>query len=214
MLGKIAGIGLVVLLVGALIGGGAYILTQDNGNAESHQAGSGRQNEATGQQGGNGGNASQGNGGGGNGGGGGRAVGNESTSGGGYGGGANTTAAGTLLEDSGRGNRGQGGQEKELETEVKDLFTIVGTVVSTEEELVLQTDDGEVVVGLGPEWYREAQSYAPAVGDEVEVTGFYEGENFEVVTIENLLTGETLILREPTGRPLWAGGRGRWSETY
>ena len=37
------------------------------------------------------------------------------------------------------------------------------------------------------------------------MTGFYEDGEFKAGTVENLTTGETIILRDETGRPMWAG---------
>ena len=87
--------------------------------------------------------------------------------------------------------------------------SISGTVVSVDHGLVLQTEDSDVAVGLGPTWYREDTGFALDIGDAVVVTGFYEGEELEAGSIENVSTGDTLYMRDETGRPLWAG-RGRW----
>ena len=100
------------------------------------------------------------------------------------------------------------------EAQAEDWLTVTGTAVSVEGELVLETDQGEVLVGLGPEWYRETQGMSIAVGDSVTVHGFFEDEEFKAASVENLTTGETLMLRDETGRPMWAGrgqgqGRGR-----
>jgi hypothetical protein len=43
-------------------------------------------------------------------------------------------------------------------------------------------------------------------GDELVLSGFYEGDKFEIGVITNNTTQQTLTLREATGRPLWAGG--------
>ena len=75
-----------------------------------------------------------------------------------------------------------------------------------EDELSIQTADGEEVMHLGPEWYWEAEGIALNLGDEVEVTGFYESDEFEVAGIENLTTGESVVLRDDSGRPMWSGG--------
>jgi len=79
------------------------------------------------------------------------------------------------------------------------------------EAVVVRTDDGrELLVGLGQSSYREAQGFALEVGDRVTVEGFYEDGEFKAGTLQNLATGEALVLRDTTGRPMWAGaGRGQ-----
>ena len=47
-------------------------------------------------------------------------------------------------------------------------------------------------------------------GDSVSLTGFYEDGDFEVGQIDDQTTGQTVSLRDESGRPLWAG-RGRRS---
>ena len=101
-----------------------------------------------------------------------------------------------------------GGEEHPAET----WTTVTGTVVALDPDLVLQTEEGEVVVHLGPEWYWGEQGLAISVGDQVAATGFFEQDGLEATRIENLTTGQSLALRDGSGRPLWAGrGRGgRW----
>lgn len=84
-----------------------------------------------------------------------------------------------------------------------------GVVVArVDDELTIQTADGEMVVHLGPEWYWDAEGIGLSAGDQVQVTGFYEGDEFEVAGVENTTTGESVTLRDDSGRPMWAG-RGR-----
>ena len=37
------------------------------------------------------------------------------------------------------------------------------------------------------------------------MTGFYEDGEFKAGTVENLTTGETIVLRDEAGRPMWSG---------
>lgn len=83
--------------------------------------------------------------------------------------------------------------------------TVTGTVVALDPDLVLRTGEGEEVIHLGPEWYRESAGFSLALGDQVAVTGFYGDHGFEAVSVENLTTGQTLTLRDGAGRPAWAG---------
>jgi hypothetical protein len=83
-------------------------------------------------------------------------------------------------------------------------------VIAFEDELAVETAEGEVEVGTGPAWFWDENGIALNAGDEVVLHGFYEGDEFELGAIENVTTGEALTLRDETGRPLWAG-RGRWA---
>ena len=81
--------------------------------------------------------------------------------------------------------------------------TLTGEVTVVDGEITVQTAEGEVVVGLGQASCREG--FALEVGDEVSVTGFYEDGEFKAGTVENLTTGETIVLRDEAGRPMWSG---------
>jgi hypothetical protein len=85
---------------------------------------------------------------------------------------------------------------------------MTGVVTAVDGEIAMQTDAGEVVVGLGQAAYRQQMDFVLQVGDEVAVTGFYEEGEFKGGTVQDLTTGRTIILRDETGRPLWSG-RGR-----
>jgi len=83
--------------------------------------------------------------------------------------------------------------------------TLEGKVTAVDIDMTMETADGTVLVGLGQSWYREQAGFTLLVGDEVVVTGFYEDGEFKAGTIENQTTGKTLVLRDETGRPIWAG---------
>ena len=51
---------------------------------------------------------------------------------------------------------------------------------------------------------RGKQGFAPDVGDQVTLDGFYENGEFEVTFIANLTNDQTVYLRDETGHPLWA----------
>jgi hypothetical protein len=220
---KILGIGFAVVLALALVGGSAYILLRPQ-EAKVEQVGAGRRNaEVQLAGGGNGSGRAQGGTGGGygqsyesgqsrgqqvhgrgqNAGDNGQNVGGNEQNVGGNGQGGSGRGQGT-------GSSGaQGTGVPEADHPVEAWMTVTGEVVSLEGgELTVQTTDGEVVAHLGPEWYWEEQGISLDAGDQVSVTGFYEGDEFEVGRIENLTSGESVTLRDDTGRPMWAG-RGR-----
>jgi hypothetical protein len=49
-------------------------------------------------------------------------------------------------------------------------LTVTGEVTALDDELVIETVDGEMAVHLGPEWYWKAEGIALNPGDEVEVS--------------------------------------------
>ncbi len=83
--------------------------------------------------------------------------------------------------------------------------TIRGIVTVTDTDVTLRTPTGDVAVGMGPAHYREEAGFAVNVGDEITVSGYTEGEEFKAGMVENHTTGQTIVLRDETGRPMWAG---------
>jgi hypothetical protein len=115
-------------------------------------------------------------------------------------------------QSGGRGQRigrGQGTGSEYVPTSIAQE-TIEGIVVETT-ELVLETDSGETVqVGLGPSHYRDSQGFVLSIGDKAQVSGYWEDGEFKAAQVTNLDTGESIILRDASGRPMWAGqGRGQ-----
>lgn len=113
----------------------------------------------------------------------------------------------------GQAGQGQGGTANatgEPQAELEEWVTIEGTVLQTL-ELVVEIDGGETVqVGLGPSHYRDAQGFVLNVDDQVRISGYWEDGEFKAGEVENLTSGETIVLRDAYGRPLWSG-RGRGS---
>jgi hypothetical protein len=97
------------------------------------------------------------------------------------------------------------------QADVGEWLTLQGTVASVDSNaLVVQTRDGEqVTVENRAWWFAQDQGFSAQVGDEVRLTGFYEGDELEVGQIDDITTGQTVLVRDENGRPLWAGqGRG------
>jgi hypothetical protein len=104
------------------------------------------------------------------------------------------------------------------QAQVDEWVTLEGTVMSVDsDELVVQTSAGQEILMEGRPWqFTQEQDFSVQVGDQVTLTGFYEdvdpstggGHSFEVGQIHNASNGQVVIIREDTGRPLWAG-RGR-----
>ena len=93
---------------------------------------------------------------------------------------------------------------------VTTWVTVAGTVNSFDGVGVsLTTDDGAPLwVQFGQSRYVSAQGVTFNAGDHLTVNGFEENGQFQAGTVVNDTTGQTLNLRDTTGRPLWAGGQG------
>jgi hypothetical protein len=55
--------------------------------------------------------------------------------------------------------------------------------------------------------YLLDNGFQAEVGDALVIVGFWEGERFEVGTITNNNTQDSLMIRDASGRPMWAGWR-------
>jgi hypothetical protein len=209
MIGKIVKIGIVGLLAATLIGGSAYVVLRPNeAQAQQENVGRGQSGrEYAAEPGGGKGygaaeNALDQGTGGGNG------KGNSAATASGNGAGQERGQGNGQGAGSGKGSSGESGGSGEGYP-ATEWITVSGEVIArVDGELTIQTADGERVVHLGPEWYWEAEGIALEAGDSAEVTGFYEGDEFEVARVGNTTTGESVTLRDDSGRPMWAG-RGR-----
>lgn len=98
--------------------------------------------------------------------------------------------------------------------EVTEWVTLTGSVVSIADDmLTVRLADGTTIEVDGRAWtFALEQEFTTTKGDQLTLTGFYEGDAFEVGQISNDSTGKQVTLRDSSGRPLWAGrGRGRSS---
>jgi hypothetical protein len=86
-------------------------------------------------------------------------------------------------------------------------------VVESGSELLVDTADGEILVGLGQEFYREEEGFSVEVGDTVSVEGFYEDGEFKAGTVENVTRDAVIVLRDATGRPMWSGRGNRQNQS-
>jgi hypothetical protein len=122
--------------------------------------------------------------------------------------------AGQAAPAQGSGGGGQGnlsGDEAGTgQAQVDEWLTLEGTVSSSDSAaLVVRADGGEEIVLDGRPWrYLLEQGFQAVAGDRVRLVGFYENDSFEAGEITNLGTGQDVLIRDESGRPLWAG-RGR-----
>jgi len=106
---------------------------------------------------------------------------------------------------------GMGGRLYDPQT----VTTVKGTVEKLEEshmgqafrELLLKTDQGSILVYLGPGWYLDEQKFAVKAGDAVEATGskLTLNNQLSLIAREVKVNDTTLKLRDDQGLPLWRG---------
>jgi hypothetical protein len=70
--------------------------------------------------------------------------------------------------------------------------------------MILETASGQILIGTCSGWLQE-QGFVLTEGDEVQVSGFYENDEFKAVTITRLSDGQAITLRDEFGRPMWSG---------
>lgn len=116
-------------------------------------------------------------------------------------------AARDTAAQAGAGARQNGGQ-----AEQHDWLVVTGSVATSDgTQLVLVQSDGTQVVIEGRAWrYAQEQGFATQVGDIVTLTGFYESADvFSAAVIADETSGQSVTVRDESGRPLWAGQGGR-----
>jgi hypothetical protein len=110
----------------------------------------------------------------------------------------------------GGGRPGEGHQASESVAVSQEWLSVSGVVQSIDGSLmIVQAELGDVIeVTLGQSGYWEAQGLSLAAGDAVVVEGFYEDEDtLSARSLTLVSTGQTVVLRDDNGRPMWAGGR-------
>lgn len=82
-----------------------------------------------------------------------------------------------------------------------------GHVVNVDAEtLTFRTAGGDDVVLEGrPYQYLLEQGFVGEMGANLVVDGFYESGEFKAATVTDTDSGTTIVLRDKTGRPGWAG---------
>jgi len=108
--------------------------------------------------------------------------------------------------DSELAGQGLGTHSQWADAEEPAWEIIQGLANDTGHDLLVETGEGEVLVGLGPDFYREERSFRISEGDEVVILGYHEDGEFKAGTVNNLTTGMEIVLRDAsTGRPMWSG---------
>ena len=80
-----------------------------------------------------------------------------------------------------------------------------GRVVQVVDNQLTFIDDAGIgrLAMLGPPWWWSENGIALLPGDPIELEGFESPDHMEVNWIQNLRTGERIVLRTPEGMPVW-----------
>jgi len=113
-------------------------------------------------------------------------------------------------------SHGQGNSQYDAERD--DQIDVTGTVAAdlvAGGHLLVEGSDGETFeVGIGPD-YMQNQGFWLKEGETVAMTGYWEDDEFKAMTITRESDGETIVLRDSTGRPAWSGqGRRKNADTH
>ncbi len=125
----------------------------------------------------------------------------------GYKGGGNGNA-GSGQNNGANANSGNGTPSGEGEAEVNAWIILEGTVIAMEDDLwtITLTDGTTLEIEGRALSFAEESGFTTDLNHTLSLTGFYENGDFEVGAIDDLTSGENVLLRDENGRPLWAGG--------
>jgi hypothetical protein len=104
--------------------------------------------------------------------------------------------------------QGQGAGNSSGQPIQHDWQTLTGAVIEQQPQglLVDTAEQGELLLNLGRPGFADQQNVTFSPGDTVSIDGFIGDEGFFVAgVINNETTDAILMLRDPNGRPLWAG---------
>ncbi len=104
-----------------------------------------------------------------------------------------------------QGQNGNGSGEPQVQ--IDEWVRLEGTLVSFQGgNMTMSTADGEIIAfQTGQPRFFAEQGVTFQVGDEIAVVGFYQNDQFTAGDITQVSTGQLVMLRDPNGRPLWAG---------
>jgi hypothetical protein len=113
-------------------------------------------------------------------------------------------------QEEGQGNQRGGNGNDNTSSRASSVggVTLQGTIIDvTEAAFLTQTSSGEQLLIEGRAWsYIQEQDFSVQPEDQVILTGFYENDEFKVGSVDNITSGQSIIVRESGGRPMWAGG--------
>lgn len=87
-----------------------------------------------------------------------------------------------------------------------EWLTLTGVVTSvTTKDLVITLDDGQsLTIARRPWRFAQENGFTTSVGNQIELIGFYENDEFQAAQLHDLTTDLLVRLRDETGHPLWA----------
>ena len=83
------------------------------------------------------------------------------------------------------------------------MAPLSGTLVQKGDEWGLKVGNTEYDIHMGPIGYRASKGFSLKDGAEAKITGFLYETDVSVTTMET--GGSSIVLRDETGRPAWAG---------
>jgi len=83
------------------------------------------------------------------------------------------------------------------------MAPLSGTLLQKGDEWGLKVGDTEYDIHMGPIGYMASKGLSLKDGAEATITGFISSTDVSVATIET--GGSSIVLRDETGRPAWAG---------
>jgi hypothetical protein len=98
----------------------------------------------------------------------------------------------------------------------EEWLNLSGVIVAnTNGNVTIHTTSGEQLqLQLGQPAFWQAQGITLNAGSEISVLGYWAGSSFQAGEVTIVATGERIMLRDPNGRPLWAGpGSGNGANT-
>ena len=100
------------------------------------------------------------------------------------------------------------------QAQVDEWIMLEGVVADVQDEaLMIELDGGGELIIEGRAWsFAQELGFDTQIGNQVLLAGFYEGDDFEVGRITDQSEGSEVVLRESSGRPLWAGNGRRGAQ--
>ncbi len=97
--------------------------------------------------------------------------------------------------------------EANFQTLDVDWVTYSGTLssIANGRMTMLLEDGSSLSFRTGQPRFFQSQGVTFALGEQVEVVGFYNGDTFSAGDIVQVSTGIRVMMLDPNGRPLWAG---------
>lgn len=123
----------------------------------------------------------------------------------------NSQGEGRRDEGLGRGTGAEGNPEPEYQANDEDheWYILRGSVHAISDELMeIELPEGEILLIEGQAWrYALSSGFESTMGNSLEVSGFFEDGEYKVSWIKDISTGLEVEIRDPNGRPNWAGGK-------